>query len=46
MRHLETSSFEATLDVESFVRFAAVQYALVTAHFLGNVIQRLDDLQP
>jgi hypothetical protein len=41
--HLETSSSEAALDIETFVGLAAVQDALVAADLLGDVIERLDD---
>jgi len=43
--HLQTSSPEATLDVEAFVGFAAVENALVAANLLGDVIEGLDQPQ-
>jgi hypothetical protein len=41
--HLETSSSETALDVETFVGLAAVQDTLVAADLLGDVVERLDD---
>jgi hypothetical protein len=41
--HLETSSSEAALDVETLVGLTAVQDALVAADLLGNVVECLDD---
>lgn len=45
MRHLKPSPLEATLHIETFIRLATVQDALVTADFRGNEVERLDDLQ-
>jgi hypothetical protein len=41
--HLETSSSEATLDVEALVGLAAVENALVAPDLLGNKVQGLDE---
>jgi len=46
MCHLQPRPLEATLDVEPFVRFAAVQNALVAADIGGNEVKGLNDLQP
>lgn len=43
--HLQTSSPEATLDIEAFIGFAAVENALVAAHLLGDVIEGLNQPQ-
>ncbi|CAF3665819.1 unnamed protein product [Fusarium graminearum] len=41
--HLETSSSETALNVETFVGLAAIQDTLVAADLLGDIIERLDD---
>jgi hypothetical protein len=45
VRHLKPCSPKAALDIESLVGFAAVQNALVAAHFLRDIVERLDDPQ-
>ena len=45
VRHLETCSPEATLHVETFVRIAAIEDALIAANLLGDVVERLDEPQ-
>jgi hypothetical protein len=45
MRHLQPRTLKAALDVEALVRLAAVQDALIAAHFRGDEVERLDDLQ-
>lgn len=45
MCHLQPGSSKSTLDVEALVGLTAVQYALVAADLLGNIIERLDDPQ-
>lgn len=42
MRHLQARSSEAALDVETLIRFAAVENALVAADLLGDKVKRLD----
>lgn len=44
--HFETSSLEATLDIKSLIRLAAVKNTLVAAHLLSHEIQSLNHLQP
>lgn len=46
MCHLESSSFEAALDVEPFIGLAAVQDTLVTSDLLRQVVQSRYDPQP
>lgn len=46
MCHLESCPLESTLDVEPFVRLAAVKNALVTAHLGCDEIEGLDKLEP
>lgn len=41
--HLETSSSEATLDVEALVCLAAVENALVASNLLSNEVESLDE---
>ena len=45
MSHLQARPPEPALDVESLVRLAAVQDALVAPHLLGDVVERLDDAE-
>ncbi len=43
MRDLQSRSLEATLHIEAFIRLRTIQYSLVAAHVLRNIIQRLYD---
>lgn len=45
MRHLQAGPSETTFDVESLIRFGAVQNALVAANLLSNVVERLNYAQ-
>lgn len=45
MCHLQSGSFETTLDIESFIGFAAVQDGLVASDLLCRVVQCLYDPQ-
>lgn len=45
MGHLQTGPLEAALDVEALVGLATVQYGLVAANLLGNIVKRLDQSQ-
>lgn len=45
MCHLQPSSLVSALDVESLVRLAAIQNALVTPNLLRDEIQSLDQLE-
>lgn len=45
MCHLQSSSFEATLHVETLVCLAAVEDGLVTANLLRGIVQCLNDTQ-
>ena len=45
MRHLQSCSFEATLNVETLICLAAIQNTLVAANLLCNEIKRLDEFQ-
>lgn len=45
MRHLQSCSFEATLNVETLICLAAIQDTLVAANLFGNEIKRLDEFQ-
>ncbi len=45
VRHLETGSAEAALDVKALVGLAAVEDRLVAAHVGGDVVEGLDDAQ-
>ena len=45
MCHLEPCSSVSTLDIESFVRLTAVQYALIASHLLCQVVQCLYESQ-
>jgi spore coat protein CotH len=45
MCHFQSSSFETTLDIESFICFAAVQDGLVASDLLSGVVQCLYDSQ-
>lgn len=40
--HFQTSSLEATLDIETLIGLTAIKDTLVTAHILSNIIQSLD----
>lgn len=44
MRHLQPSPLIPTLNIEPFIRLAAVQNTLITANLLGHEIQCLDQL--
>jgi hypothetical protein len=46
MRHLQTGALESALDIETLIRLAAVQNALIAAHSLSHSVQGLDDPQP
>lgn len=43
MGHFQPSSSEPTLDVETLVRFAAVEDGLVATNFLGDEVESLDE---
>ena len=45
MRHLKTRSLESALDIETLVRLRTIQNCLVAADFLGDKIERLDELE-
>jgi hypothetical protein len=45
MCHLQPSSLVSTLNIESLVRLAAVENALVTSNLLRDEIQSLDQLE-
>ena len=45
MSHLQPCPLEATLHIETFVRFGAVQDGLVAPYILGDVVQCLNDAQ-
>ena len=45
MCHLQTRSLVSALDIESLVRLAAVENALVTSNLLRDEIQSLDQLE-
>lgn len=45
MRHLQTSPLEPTLNIETLVGFRTIQNRLVAANFLGDEIERLDELE-
>lgn len=45
MRHLQAGPAEATLDIESLICLAAVQYTLVAPNLLGDKVKSLDDPQ-
>lgn len=45
MGHLQPSPSESTLYVEALVGLTAIEYALVAADLLGDVIERLNDPQ-
>jgi hypothetical protein len=45
MGHLQPSPSKSTLYVEALVGLTAIEYALVAADLLGDVIERLNDPQ-
>lgn len=45
MCHLQSRPLVSAFDVESFVCFAAIQNALVTADLLSHEIESLDQLE-
>ena len=45
MCHLQPRSLVSALDIESLVRLAAVENALVTSNLLRDEIQSLDQLE-
>lgn len=45
MCHLDTRSFEPTLDVESLIDLTAIQDSLITPDVFRNVVQCLNHFQ-
>ncbi len=45
MCHLQSCPLEAALDIESLIRFAAIQNAFVAAYLSSYIIKGLDDLE-
>lgn len=45
MGHFQACSTESALHVEAFVRFAAIEDGLITANFLGDEVEGLDQTE-
>ena len=46
MRHLQRLPLIPALDIEPFIDLATVENRLVTADVLGDIVKRVNQLQP